>query len=87
VVFGLPGGGSNGLMAGLRAGLPMKVIIYNDSLGQIPRQQVLLSYPGPGVCSPRPAAGFAVWAGPRGGYRAQVCDPARSSGDPGDAGV
>lgn len=55
----------------------MKVIIYNDSLRQIPREQVLLSYPGPGVRSPRPAAGFAAWAGPRGGYRAQVCDPGK----------
>jgi hypothetical protein len=77
--FGLPGGSSNGIMAGLRAGLPMKVIIYNDSLGQIPREQLLLRYPGPGVRSPRSAAGFAAWAGPRGGYRAQVCDPGKSA--------
>ena len=39
----------------------MKVIIYNDSLGQIPREQVLLSFPGPGVRSPRPAAGGVAY--------------------------
>jgi hypothetical protein len=42
----LPGGGSNRITESLRAGLPMKAIVNNDSLGQILLEQMVLSCPG-----------------------------------------
>jgi pyruvate dehydrogenase (quinone) len=59
-----------------RAGLPVKVVINNNnSLGQIPWEQMVLGYPEHGVRFPQPAADFAGWAAACGGYGARVSNP------------
>ena len=59
-----------------RAGLPIKVIINNNSsLGQILWEQMVLGYPEYGVRFAQPTADFAAWATACGGYGAKVSDP------------
>ena len=63
------------LEAAARAGLPVKVVINNSSLGQILWEQMVLGYPEHGVRFPQPVADFAAWATACGGYGAMVSDP------------
>ncbi|HEX3923374.1 MAG TPA: thiamine pyrophosphate-dependent enzyme [Streptosporangiaceae bacterium] len=59
-----------------RTGLPIKVIINNNSsLGQILWEQMVLGYPEYGVRFPQPTADYAAWATACGGYGAKVDNP------------
>jgi pyruvate dehydrogenase (quinone) len=69
-----------------RAGLPVKVIINNNSsLGQILWEQMVLGYPEYGVRFAQPTADFAAWATACGGYGAKVSDPKKVRGAIADA--
>ena len=63
-------------LTAVRAGLPVKVVINNNSsLGQILWEQMVLGYPEFGVRFPQPVADFAAWATACGGYGAKVDNP------------
>src|ERR1700761_596226 len=63
-------------LTAVRAGLPVKVVINNNSsLGQILWEQMVLGYPEFGVRYPQPVADFAAWATACGGYGAKVDNP------------
>ena len=63
----------------VRSGLPIKVIINNNSLGQILWEQMVLGYPEYGVRYPQPLADFAAWARACGGDGVKVDNPASSN--------
>ena len=64
-------------LTAVRTGLPIKVIINNNSLGQILWEQMVLGYPEHGVRYPQPVADYAAWATACGGYGAKVDNPAK----------